>query len=215
MEYNWTRLNVKLLAGCILLFWIGIILVSSQRRSCTLYKILYWASGAPNGIYWCANCRPTWCGWPELCSYWLTQNRLYVWLVAHNISLHCYERLAGSPVTKLIRIHKLSSWFLHLPERRCFISTKNQRCLRKTVNFRQHFRNLSRKTVPLTAVCKNRNKYVLYIFKIIIFLDFQNLQNLCTPLLLSQAAIGSGGRSLHMEIALGRHQTVEFLVYSF
>jgi hypothetical protein len=31
-----------------------------------LYKILYWASGAPSGIYQCANCRPTWCGQSEL-----------------------------------------------------------------------------------------------------------------------------------------------------
>ncbi len=39
-----TGLNVKLLAGCILLFKIGVILVSSQesrRISCTLHKILY------------------------------------------------------------------------------------------------------------------------------------------------------------------------------
>jgi hypothetical protein len=51
--------------------------------------------------------------------------------------------------------------FLHLPERRCFISTKSQRCLEKfknqpqpllrqrSVNFCQHFWNLSRKKVTL------------------------------------------------------------------
>ncbi len=33
VEYIWTGLNVKLLAGCILLFWIGVILVTSKKKS--------------------------------------------------------------------------------------------------------------------------------------------------------------------------------------
>jgi hypothetical protein len=37
-----------------------------------------------------------------------------------------FGRLAGSSDTKLIGQHTLSACFLHLPERRCFISTKNQ-----------------------------------------------------------------------------------------
>ena len=105
MDYNWTGLNVKLLAASALLFWIGVILASSResrRSSCTLHKIVYWASGAPSGIYWCANCRPTWCGRSDLCSYWLTQKRRCLWLVAHKTALHWYGRLAGRPVTKLI-----------------------------------------------------------------------------------------------------------------
>ncbi len=81
--------------------------------------------------YWCAICRPTWCGQPELCSYLLTQNRHSLWLVTHKTALQWYERLAGSSFTKLIGQQQLSEWFLHLPERRCFISTKNQRFLRK------------------------------------------------------------------------------------
>ncbi len=40
-------------------------------------------------------------------------------------------RLSGSSDTKLIGQHKISACFQHLPERRCFISTKNQRSLRK------------------------------------------------------------------------------------
>ncbi len=70
MEYNWTGLNIKLLAGGILLFWIGKILVSSKesrRSSCTLLK-------RQPVVFTGANCRPTRCGWSELCSYWLTQN---------------------------------------------------------------------------------------------------------------------------------------------
>jgi hypothetical protein len=59
-------------------------------------------SGAPSGVYWCSNCRPTWCGRPELCYYWLTQNRRCLWLVTHKTALHWYERHAGSSVTKLI-----------------------------------------------------------------------------------------------------------------
>ncbi len=101
-------------------------------------------------------------GQPELCSYWLTQNRHSLWLVIHKTALQWYERLAGSSVTKLIGQQQLSAWFLHLPERRCFISTKNQRFLRKiqnqprhllrptSVNFRQHCQNLSHETVPLS-----------------------------------------------------------------
>ncbi len=42
------------------------------------------------------------CWRSELCSYWFTQNRHCLWLVAHKTALHWYERLAGSPVTKLI-----------------------------------------------------------------------------------------------------------------
>ncbi len=112
---NLTGLNVKLLAGCILLFWTSIILLSSLESwhsSCTLHKIFYWESGAPSGIYWCANCRPTWCEQSELCSYWLTQNRRCLWLIAHKTALNWYERLAGRSVTKLIgHVHKLLVWF--------------------------------------------------------------------------------------------------------
>jgi hypothetical protein len=53
VEYNRTRLNVKLLAGCIVLFRIVAILVSckeSRHSFCTLHESLYWASGAPSGI---------------------------------------------------------------------------------------------------------------------------------------------------------------------
>ncbi len=42
VEYNWTGLNVNLLAASALLFWIGVILVSSaesRRSSCTLHKM--------------------------------------------------------------------------------------------------------------------------------------------------------------------------------
>ncbi len=62
MEYNWTGINVKLLAGCILLFQIGTILVSckeSRHSFCTLHESLYWASGTPSDIYWCAKNNPT------------------------------------------------------------------------------------------------------------------------------------------------------------
>jgi hypothetical protein len=38
VEYNWTGLNVKLLDGYILLFWIGIILVSSSESQCSSCK---------------------------------------------------------------------------------------------------------------------------------------------------------------------------------
>jgi hypothetical protein len=91
----------------------------------------------------------------------ITQNRRCLWLVTQKTGLHWYERLARSSVTKLIGQQQLSAWFSRLPEERCFKSIKNQRCLWKiqnqprplfrprSVNFTQHFRNLSRKTVPL------------------------------------------------------------------
>ncbi len=125
-----------------------------------LQKILYYASGAPSGIYWCANCRPTWCGRPELCAYWLTQNRRFLWMVIHKTSLHWYEMLAGSSVTKLIG-QQLTGWFT---EKKMFFfqlkirgaSEKFKNQLRpllrpRSVNLRQHFRNLFRKTVPLRS----------------------------------------------------------------
>ena len=51
-----------LLAGCILLFQIGAILVSckeSRRSFCTLHESLYWASCTPSDNYWCAKNNPT------------------------------------------------------------------------------------------------------------------------------------------------------------
>ncbi len=106
VEYNRLGMNVELLAGCILLFQIGAILVSckeSRQSFCTLHESLYCASGAPSGIYWCANNNPTelqFSRCSELCSYWLTQNRCCLWLAVHRTALHGNERLAGSPDTK-------------------------------------------------------------------------------------------------------------------
>ena len=166
MEYNWTGLNVKLLAASALLFCIGAILVSckeSRRSSCTLQKILYCASGTPSGIYWCANCRPTWCGRPELCAYWLTQNRRFLWLVTHKTALHWYERLARSSGTKIIgnssyrrdfSIYRREDVLFQLKIRGASEKFKNQPrpLLRPTsVNFWQYCRNLSHATVPLSS----------------------------------------------------------------
>ncbi len=92
---------------------------------------MWHASSAPIGVYWCANCRPTWCRWPELCPYWLTQIKCCLWLVTHKMALHWYERLAGSSGTKLIGEHRLAAWFWHLLGNWCFISTKNQSSLQK------------------------------------------------------------------------------------
>ncbi len=47
------------------------------------------------------------------------------------MALHWHDRLARSSGTKLIGKQQLTAWFQHLSERGCFISTKNQRCLRK------------------------------------------------------------------------------------
>jgi hypothetical protein len=70
----------------------------------------------------------------------------------------------GSPVTKLIGLHKLSAWFWHLPERWFLIQQKIRGASEKfknqprpllrprSVDFRQHFRNLSRNTVPLNTI---------------------------------------------------------------
>ncbi len=46
MEYNWTELNIKLLAGCIIQFWIGVKLIpckESWRSFCTLVLCLQYA----------------------------------------------------------------------------------------------------------------------------------------------------------------------------
>jgi hypothetical protein len=110
MEYNWTGLNVKLLAGCILLFRIGTILVSYKESRCsfsTLHERLYWASGAPSVIYWCAiTIRQRVAVLPVLRALLLlayTYQILPLIVCSQNdVTLHRNKRLAGSPVTKLI-----------------------------------------------------------------------------------------------------------------
>ena len=167
MEYSWTGLNVKLLAGCILLFWIGVILVPCKEswcRFCTLHTVPAVRQVVFADVQITIPQRvavlPVLGYGSELCSYWLTQNRRCLWLVA-------YKRLAGSTVTKIIGLHELSASFsiyrkedvLFQPKIRG-ASEKFKNQLRpllrpRSVNFRQHFRNLSRKTVPLSKLRTN------------------------------------------------------------
>jgi hypothetical protein len=69
--------------------------------------------------------------WSELAPIGLHKtNAASDWLL---IKQHCIAKkgLPGVQVTKLIGLHKLLALFWHLPERGCYISTKNQRCLQK------------------------------------------------------------------------------------
>jgi hypothetical protein len=88
--------------------------------------------------------------WSELCSYWLTQNRRCLLLVAYKTTLPRSERLSGSTGTKIIGLHKLSRHFsiyrkedvLFQPKIRG-ASEKFKNQLRpllrsRSVNFRQH-----------------------------------------------------------------------------
>ncbi len=57
------------------------------------------------------------------------ETSIFLWKSRHHLFI--LGRLAGGSDTKLIGQHKLSAWFQHLPERRGFISTKNQRWVQK------------------------------------------------------------------------------------
>jgi hypothetical protein len=57
------------------------------------------------------------------------ETSIFLWKSRHHLFI--LGRLAGGSDTKLIGQHKLSAWFWHLPEGRGFISTENQKWVRK------------------------------------------------------------------------------------
>ncbi len=180
MENNWTGLNVKLRAGCILLFWIGAILVSckeSRRSFCTLHGSLYCARGAPSGIYWCANNNPTEsCSSPGVKSFASIGSHktdaASDWLF---IKRHCIgtKGLRGAQIQNKsdnisyrrdFSIYQETNVLFQLKIRGASEKFKNQpRPLlrQRSVHFRQHFWNLSHETVPL----KRYHPTVLLIFQ--------------------------------------------------
>ncbi len=168
MDYNWTRLNVKLLAGSILLFRIGAILVTckeSRRSSCTLHESLYWASGAPSGIYWCANNNPTEsCSFPgaqsfapiglhktDAASDWLFIKRH--WIGTKGLPGAQIQNLSDNTSCRRdFSIYRNEDVLFQLKIRGVFEKFKIQPrpLIRpRSINFRQHFLNLSHKTIPL------------------------------------------------------------------
>ncbi len=108
--------------------------------------------------------------WSELCSYWLTQNGRCLWLVAHK---RHYNGKKGLPGVELqnwsdyisyrcdLSIYRKEDVLFQLKIKGASEKFKNQSrpLLRpRSVNFRQHFQNLSGKTVPLK---KDRLVFVL------------------------------------------------------
>ncbi len=168
MEYSWTGLNVKLLAGCILLFWIGVILVpckESWRRVFTLHTVpavrqvvfadvqitirqrVAFSRCSDIGQHFA----PIGLHKTDAASDWLLIKRHYLGKKGlpgvqvqkksdyisyrRHFSIYRKEDVLFQP-----KIRGASEKFKNLP----------RPLLRpRSVNFRQHFRNLSRKTVPL------------------------------------------------------------------
>jgi hypothetical protein len=104
--------------------------------------------------------------WSELLSYWLTQNRRCLWLVAHKTTLpglpgvQFQNYLDTISYRHYFSIYQIEDVLFQLKIKGTSEKFKNQRqrLLRRprSVNFRQHFQNPSRKTVPLNTLCMQR-----------------------------------------------------------